>query len=100
MRRASRASVSGPASLTGVPYRCPVQVPGTRRGRRLFPVARDFGGAGPGERRGGLVLRGLPVVPFECYLAHEVRVRVLDALVTAQRAGEPPDAALAADAAD
>src|SRR6188474_3666062 len=99
MRRASRASVSGPASLTGVPYRCPVQVPGTRCGRPLFPLVRDFGKAGPGERRDDLVLRRLPVVPFECDLAHEVRVRVFDALVTPQHAGESPDATLAAHAA-
>src|SRR5215207_1608235 len=43
---------------------------------------------------------GALVVPFELDLAHQVRVRELEAVVTAQGAGKPTDAALAADAAD
>ena len=56
--------------------------------------------AGPGHRGQDRLAVGLLVVPLELHLAHQVRVRELEALVPAQRAGEAADAALAADAAD
>src|SRR5262245_55047453 len=60
----------------------------------------DLAEAGLRHRIEEGLARGRLVVPAERDLAHEVRVRKLEALVPAQRAGEPVDAALTADAAD
>src|SRR3954449_11674478 len=66
-----------------------------------FPVGklddRDLAEAGLRHHGEQVVPGRLLVVPRERHLAHEVRVRALEALVPGQRGGESVDAALAAD---
>src|SRR4051812_11835002 len=81
-----------------------ITVPLQRRSvTRDSPVTASNGSdlAEPGvrHRREQFLTRGSLVIPGKRDLAHEVRVRGLEALVPAERAGKPVDAALAADAA-
>src|SRR5439155_12791175 len=64
--------------------------------RGALELSETRAGEGPDD----LLAVGSLVVPGQLDLAHQVRVRVLEPLVSAKHAGQPPDAALTADPAD
>src|ERR1022692_4764890 len=109
----SSSSLPGSATSATLPPRSIDS--GTRFGRFLFRWAGSarrvllgrilLGGgelteAGAAHRRQQLLAARPLVVPRERDLTHEVRVGGLEAVVLLQRAGEPADAPLAADAGD
>src|SRR3954470_3148666 len=119
--RASSASFLGSASGVVSPIAATLAIVSVSlwnaRGRLVIPVSGraaagaaahgrlrldrfELAGAALGHRGQDRLAIGLLVVPLQQHLAHQVRVRELEALVAAQRAREAADAALAADAAD
>src|ERR1700690_3874333 len=87
----SSSSSPGSATTPTLPPRS-MQI-GTPSGGRLF--RRELAEPGAAHRREQVVAARLLVVPRERELAHQVRVRVLETVVIAQRAGEAADASLA-----